>query len=790
MVALGRKQSKIFASNAPLSQITVFRTTESDSPQTSNDPNTIQNDKYLSGWLNADNSGNEIPYAEDMNAVLYTLSYNTSYLYEKGIPEYSSTQIYYVNSFCQYQGRIYRCKLDDTLNYVPTTTERWDEIPTSSYSATNIGTGDGSIYAGISNNQFQFKRLVAGSNVLITETSDSVTIASTGGGGGASFIANAPLVYNNGILSIQAATSSQNGYLTAADWTSFNSKLSNTIFSSNNTWTGTNTFNKILPYSGNSTIGDSSNLWAIYSSSIFGDENFSFEFKDQRIENSRFVLGLFGNEFGFIPITSSTDGYSSTLGTSLSKWNNLYVETADIQSLNNLYNITAPYSSSSQSRIGLNFRSDSSSSTTFAYLGKSSSYTGLIPAATDTYYLGSSSYRWKVYASDLYATTFKPTSNNSGSIGDSNYHWSYIYANHISANSNIVVHNSIIPDTTGTYDLGGVISSTTYRFNSGYFKCATIQSNGIIPTSTGYVLGNSTTQWNSVYTGGVYANSSALEVGGNSSSVFYLRPSSTATSNDLGSANSPWQVLHLSAGASNGIYFGSDLSHSYVKDVTNNTLVLNATSTVQVQNGGTRNYTFASSSFYPTGSKDLGTTSNYWGKSYISEINIHANSGITTYLTNDGIQFLWKTSGTSGSLVSTIGYHTYFMPSATNTINLGSGDNRWKTIYTNNSVNVSDRRSKEDIEELDNGLEKIRTIGVKSFKLKNHDEGIVYGFIAQDELERNPELVVVPENYSQEEDGGELMYMPNNVLFLAVKAIQELSAKVDDLEKQLKELEK
>ena len=130
------------------------------------------------------------------------------------------------------------------------------------------------------------------------------------------------------------------------------------------------------------------------------------------------------------------------------------------------------------------------------------------------------------------------------------------------------------------------------------------------------------------------------------------------------------------------------------------------------------------------------------------------------------------------------------MPSAKNTINLGSGDNRWKTIYTNNNVDVSDRRSKEGIEDLDGGLEKLKTIGVKSFKLKNHDEGIIYGFIAQDELERNPELVVVPENYSEEEDGGELMYMPNNVLFLAVKAIQELSAKVDDLEKQLKELEK
>ena len=58
--------------------------------------------------------------------------------------------------------------------------------------------------------------------------------------------------------------------------------------------------------------------------------------------------------------------------------------------------------------------------------------------------------------------------------------------------------------------------------------------------------------------------------------------------------------------------------------------------------------------------------------------------------------------------------------------------------------------------------------------------------MAQEAVEVAPELIDVPDGY---QDGdGTLGVYTSNVLFLAVKAIQELSAKVDSLEQQLKEM--
>jgi len=67
--------------------------------------------------------------------------------------------------------------------------------------------------------------------------------------------ASSPLIYNNvtGAFSIQAASGSQNGYLSSTDWTTFNNKQS----ALTNPVTGTGTTNYLPKFTGISTIGNS-----------------------------------------------------------------------------------------------------------------------------------------------------------------------------------------------------------------------------------------------------------------------------------------------------------------------------------------------------------------------------------------------------------------------------------------------------------------------------------------------------------------------------------------------------
>ena len=71
--------------------------------------------------------------------------------------------------------------------------------------------------------------LVAGAGISITNAPGSITISASGSGGGVSSVSGtAPISVSNGgsnaVVSLPAASSSSNGYLSAADWTSFNNK--------------------------------------------------------------------------------------------------------------------------------------------------------------------------------------------------------------------------------------------------------------------------------------------------------------------------------------------------------------------------------------------------------------------------------------------------------------------------------------------------------------------------------------------------------------------------------------
>jgi hypothetical protein len=58
-----------------------------------------------------------------------------------------------------------------------------DQMAGSSYSASNLGDGTG-LFAGATNNDFQFKSIVAGSNVTVESSAESITISAAGASGG------------------------------------------------------------------------------------------------------------------------------------------------------------------------------------------------------------------------------------------------------------------------------------------------------------------------------------------------------------------------------------------------------------------------------------------------------------------------------------------------------------------------------------------------------------------------------------------------------------------------------
>jgi hypothetical protein len=98
--------------------------------------------------------------------------------------------------------------------------------------------------------------------------------------------------------------------------------------------------------------------------------------------------------------------------------------------------------------------------------------------------------------------------------------------------------------------------------------------------------------------------------------------------------------------------------------------------------------------------------------------------------------------------------------------------------------NISDRRSKTNIQEINNALPNLLQLKPSTFAYNLHPTIIKGGFIAQEVQEILPDFVTVPE------DETEMMGVDyNGILALAVKAIQELKSQNDALQSRIETLE-
>lgn len=171
MAKYNRPNGKLFGSSA--TNIGVFGSgQQNETPTTSTDPNTINNlgTHWEEGWNGAvvSQAPYTAPYVEDMNAVNYVNSYNSAYLLQRGIAEYSATEEYQKDSLCTYNGEIWMCKLDNTVGQTPAEGTYWHlqgEVPIMNDKEILVGAVGGTPNVVATDNQGDIEASSSGLNI-------------------------------------------------------------------------------------------------------------------------------------------------------------------------------------------------------------------------------------------------------------------------------------------------------------------------------------------------------------------------------------------------------------------------------------------------------------------------------------------------------------------------------------------------------------------------------------------------------------------------------------------------
>tara|TARA_B100001057_G_scaffold420443_1_gene440825 strand:+ start:158 stop:1315 length:1158 start_codon:yes stop_codon:yes gene_type:complete len=134
-------------------------------------------------------------------------------------------------------------------------------------------------------------------------------------------------------------------------------------------------------------------------------------------------------------------------------------------------------------------------------------------------------------------------------------------------------------------------------------------------------------------------------------------------------------------------------------------------------------------------------------------------------------------------------------PSVDNVADLGDSSLRWDDVRaTNGTIVTSDRNEKNTITDSDLGLDFVKRLSPKSYKF-NGKTRTHYGLIAQDietvlsDISKSTTDFAgfIKDDISEEQDGSELRYGLRYTEFVSplIKAIQELSAKIEELESKI-----
>lgn len=82
---------------------------------------------WSQGWSGAIHAATKTPALQDMNGVLFNLSYQIAYMLQAGIPEWNSKTTYHQFQFCSSGGKIYISKQNTNIAHAVTETSWWQE---------------------------------------------------------------------------------------------------------------------------------------------------------------------------------------------------------------------------------------------------------------------------------------------------------------------------------------------------------------------------------------------------------------------------------------------------------------------------------------------------------------------------------------------------------------------------------------------------------------------------------------------------------------------------------------
>ncbi len=121
--------SKIFASGSGLNQISKFGSLFAGTPEYTTDPALVQSlSNYLDGWFSAAIGGNS-PAIEDLNAVLFAMSYQLALYQQDGVPQWITTKEYFIGSLVSDgTGAIYCSVTDNNIGNLLSDDTNWTKV--------------------------------------------------------------------------------------------------------------------------------------------------------------------------------------------------------------------------------------------------------------------------------------------------------------------------------------------------------------------------------------------------------------------------------------------------------------------------------------------------------------------------------------------------------------------------------------------------------------------------------------------------------------------------------------